>query len=105
MAVTHTLSDEELDAVFDALASEQRRAIVRVLAQHTDVHGKSCCSADELCACKLSEHLGLAPSTMSHHMAILRRAGLVRARKEGTWVYYALDRARLAEVADAIARL
>ena len=44
----------------------------------------------ELCACQLTELLGLAPSTMSKHLSILCKAGLVNQRKDGRWVYYSL---------------
>ncbi len=42
----------------------------------------------ELCACQLVDLLGLAASTVSRHMAVLRQAGLVTARKDGRWVHY-----------------
>lgn len=42
----------------------------------------------ELCLCQISELVGLAASTASKHMSILRGASLVRARKQGRWVYY-----------------
>lgn len=42
----------------------------------------------ELCVCQLVELLGLAPSTVSRHLRVLGRAGLVESRKEGRWVYY-----------------
>ncbi len=45
---------------------------------------------EELCVCQIIELLGLAPSTVSKHMYILRQAGLVQARKEGRWMYYRL---------------
>jgi len=79
------LTEDRLDAALKALASAQRREIVRFLLERTSDEGKTCCATDEVCACKLSEHLGLAPSTVSHHMAALRDAGLVTARKDGTW--------------------
>lgn len=44
----------------------------------------------ELCVCEIIELLGLAPSTVSRHMSILRRAGLVTARKDGRWTFYRL---------------
>jgi DNA-binding transcriptional ArsR family regulator len=44
----------------------------------------------ELCVCRLNELLGLAPSTVSKHMTILERAGLVQCRKDGRWHYYRL---------------
>jgi len=42
----------------------------------------------ELCVCQIIELLGLAPSTVSKHMSVLRQAGLVRGRKKGRWMYY-----------------
>jgi DNA-binding transcriptional ArsR family regulator len=47
-------------------------------------------TAGELCVCQIIEMLGLAPSTVSKHMSILRQAGLVETRKEGRWIYYRL---------------
>lgn len=45
----------------------------------------------ELCVCHLTERLGLAQSTVSKHLQLLRGAGLVADRKEGLWVYYRLE--------------
>ena len=44
----------------------------------------------ELCLCQVIEMLGLAPSTVSKHMAILRQAGLVESRKDGRWTFFQL---------------
>lgn len=41
----------------------------------------------ELCVCQIVELLGLAPSTVSKHVSILRQADLVQSRKDGRWVY------------------
>lgn len=94
-----------LDEVFKALASEHRREILRILGACTPEPGKTCCSADEVCACKISEHLGLSASTVSHHMAVLRKAGLVDGRKDGLWTYYTLKRDVLEEAARALRSL
>jgi DNA-binding transcriptional ArsR family regulator len=49
----------------------------------------------ELCVCEIMEVLGLAQSTASKHLNILRMAGHVESRKGGTWSYYRLsERAR-----------
>ena len=45
-----------------------------------------------LCVCHLTEALALAPSTVSAHLAELRRSGLVKERKQGRFVHYALSR-------------
>ena len=102
MATTATKTP--LDQVFKALASEHRREILRVLSQATPEQGKTCCAVDEVCACKLSEHLGLSPSTISHHMSVLRSAGLVDGRKDGLWTYYSLHRDVLAQAAEELKR-
>jgi len=44
----------------------------------------------ELCVCRIIELLGLAPSTVSKHMSVLKHAGLVDSRKEERWIYYRL---------------
>ncbi len=95
----------DLDAVFKALASEQRREILRILSDATPDAGKTCCAPDEVCGCRLSERLGLVPSTISHHMSILRAAGLVTARRDGQWVYYTLRREVLEAAAEELQRL
>lgn len=103
MTVTkRQLSAEAMDTAFKALASEQRRSILRMLATCPSESRASCSSADEVCACKISDHLGLAPSTISHHMTVLRNAGLVSARKEGTWVHYTLRRDVVRQVASEL---
>lgn len=46
---------------------------------------------NESCVCKLTALLGLASSTMSKHLSILKRAGLVKFRRDGTWLYYRIS--------------
>ncbi len=95
--------DATLDAAFKALASEPRRALLRIVAASTSPDGECC--PEEVCACTLSDALGLAPSTISHHMAALVKAGLVSATKRGLWVYYRLERDALARVARELTAL
>ncbi len=97
------LTDERLDAVLKALASAPRRHLLRIVAQHTASDGR-CCDT-EVCACKLVDALELAPSTISHHMSVLVRAGLVSATKRGLWVYYRLERGQLAALAEEFGSL
>jgi ArsR family transcriptional regulator len=94
------LPDERLDAGLKALASVPRRNLIRIIAANSSADG-ACCDTD-VCACKLSEALELAPSTISHHMAVLVGAGLVSATKRGLWVYYRLERDALAALAAEI---
>ena len=105
MPSTAEATKADLDAVFKALASSHRREILGMLSAADSESAKTCCAADEVCACKISDRLGLSPSTTSHHMSVLRDAGLVTGRKDGTWTYYTLRRDALAAAADVLVHL
>ena len=64
--------------LFKALGDETRLRIVALLA-----HG-------ELCVCHLVAALDLPQPTASRHLAVLRNAGVVDTRRDGSWVYYRL---------------
>jgi len=66
--------------------------ITKALADANRLRALMLLREQELCMCQVIEVFGLAPSTLSKHMTILRQAGLVRARKEGRWMYYSLPR-------------
>lgn len=72
------ISLEDLADVAGALSEPKRLLALGML------------SRGELCLCDLTEGLDLSPSTVSNHMAILKRAGLVEARKEGRWAHFRL---------------
>lgn len=99
------MNPERLDITFKAFASAPRREILRILSVSAPLPGKTCCGENEVCACKISDHLGLAPSTVSHHMSVLEKAGLVAARKDGLWVYYTLCHDVLDEAVAELKRL
>jgi predicted transcriptional regulator len=80
-----TNSSEELVTFFKALADSNRLKIVGLLAERTY-------SVEEL-----AELLGLKPSTVSHHLARLSEAGLVRAHSESYYNVYELDKSVLEE--------
>lgn len=96
------MSDQDVDAVFKALASSHRRDVLSMLGDAEARSDGPCCASIEVCACKVSERLGLSASTTSHHMGVLTAAGLVSARKDGLWTYYALRRDTLDLVAEAL---
>jgi len=64
--------------------------ITKALADENRVRMLMALRGRELCVCQIIELFGLAPSTVSKHMWILRSAGLVEARRDGRWVYYRL---------------
>lgn len=57
----------------------------------------------EACVCELIEPLGLSQPTVSHHLKILHRSGLVEREKRGTWAFYRVVPARLTALRDALA--
>jgi DNA-binding transcriptional ArsR family regulator len=65
-------------------------AISKALADENRVRMLLSLRKQELCLCQIVELAGLAPSTVSKHMSILRQARLVESRKEGRWQYYRL---------------
>ena len=64
--------------------------ITKALSDENRVRALMILTDGELCVCQIIEMLGLAPSTVSKHMSILRLAGLVETRKDGRWIYYRL---------------
>ncbi len=65
--------------IFKALGEINRVKIVDMLA------------TGEKCACIILENFHFTQPTLSHHMKVLMDCGLVKCRKEGTWIYYSLD--------------
>lgn len=68
----------------------QLTAIARALDNESRLRILMSLQAGELCLCQLIELLGLAPSTVSRHVELIRLAGLVERRKDGRWHYYRL---------------
>ena len=64
--------------------------ITKALSDRNRIRALMFLRGGELCVCQIIEMLGLAPSTVSKHMAILHHAGLVDTRKAGRWMYYRL---------------
>lgn len=52
----------------------------------------------ETCACALVKPTGRSQPTVSHHLKVLREAGLITSTKRGTWVWYRVDPHRLEEL-------
>jgi DNA-binding transcriptional ArsR family regulator len=81
----------DLAARFKALADPTRVAIVNRLA-----------ALGETCVCDLTAAFDLSQPTVSHHLKLLREAGLVEATRRGTWAYYRLVPEAIAQMAGAL---
>lgn len=84
---------DEMAPLLTALADPARLRIVSMLAAAPE--GRAC-------GCDLETPLGLSQPTVSHHLKVLREAGLVEGSREGRWIYYRVVPERLAEIRDAI---
>jgi len=99
------MRDADLVTVFKALGDPTRLRILELLK----AKGRSCCdliSRNEpgLCACDIENAVELSQAAVSHHMGLLRRAGLVTAEKRGRWIYYARNEGAIARLTDTIAK-
>jgi len=83
----------DIVVALQAVAEPTRARIVALLS-----HG-------EHCVCDVGEMLGLSPALVSHHLRALRTSGLLRERRSGRWVYYALDLDRLESLRAAVVDL
>jgi ArsR family transcriptional regulator len=80
--------------VLAALGDEARLQIVRLLAR-----------SSALCACEIQEAFDLGQPTISHHLRVLRGAGLVGCERRGIWAYYFLKRDALKGLAQGLLEL
>jgi DNA-binding transcriptional ArsR family regulator len=84
--------DPSLDRALHAIADPTRRRILQVLKKPRGTpKGKLDTRTTGLCAGDIEERVGLSQPTISHHMAILTKAGLVEAVKQGQWRWYRRD--------------
>lgn len=84
---------ESMARAFAALADPVRLRLLSLIATS---------SAGEVCACDLVEPLGKSQPTVSHHLKVLREAGLVESDKRGIWMWYRAVPERVAEVRAAL---
>ncbi|WP_433199126.1 ArsR/SmtB family transcription factor [Nocardia sp. CA-107356] len=76
----------ELAAVFKAISDPVRLRLFSVVASH---------SGGEACVCDISAGFDVSQPTISHHLKVLREAGLLSSERRGSWVYYRVEPAIL----------
>ena len=91
----------ELGGLLKVLAEPVRLRMLRLLSGEESLCCRLVPTGDEnkdqeeqiygLCVQDLVAHLGLPQSTVSHHLNVLKNAGLVRSIKQGVWVFYFRD--------------
>ena len=78
---------ESVAGLLKALADPVRLRLMSLIA-----------GADEACVCELTTTFAVSQPTISHHLRVLREAGLVDSERRGTWVYYRARREALEAV-------
>ena len=76
------LSDDQsadLARVFKALGDPVRLRLLSLIASH---------AGGEACVCDLTDAFDLTGPTISHHLKVLREAGVIDGERRGTWIYY-----------------
>ncbi len=86
---------EEFASWFKTLADPTRIRILNLLAQ----------AGEPVCVCDITDHFPLGQPTISHHLKILRDVRFVLAERRGTFMYYRVNRACLAEFPEAARRI
>lgn len=84
---------DSLAHAFAALADPVRLRMLSLIATSAD---------GEVCACNMVGPLGKSQPTVSHHLKVLREAGLVTADKRGIWMWYRAVPERVAELRAAL---
>src|SRR6185369_10308522 len=90
--VTEALTEDaaaELAKGFKALGDPVRLRLLSLIAAR---------GGGEVCVCDLTEAFDVSGPTISHHLRVLREAGLVDCERRGTWVYYRVIPAALASL-------
>jgi ArsR family transcriptional regulator len=85
----------ELAAVFKALGDPVRLRLLSLIASR---------AGGEVCVCELTPAFELSQPTISHHLKLLRQAGLIDCERRGTWVYYWLLPAATDRLAELLSR-
>lgn len=78
-----------MSVLLKAIADPVRLRLISLIASH---------QGGEACVCELTGAFELTPPTISHHLKILREAGLIGSQRRATWVYYWINPAVLARL-------
>jgi ArsR family transcriptional regulator, arsenate/arsenite/antimonite-responsive transcriptional repressor len=80
---------EELAPLFKAIGDPVRLRLLSLIACH---------EGGEACVCDLTAAFDLTAPTISHHLKVLKQAGLIDSERRGTWVYYWINPGALARL-------
>lgn len=84
---------EVLSRRFKALGDPVRLRLLSLIASH---------QGGEACVCELTEGFAVSGPTISHHLRVLREAGLIEGDRRGTWIYYRVEPDALRALLEAL---
>ena len=84
---------DRLTAIFKALADATRLDVFRLITAQPE----------PICVCDVVDRFAVSQPTISHHLKVLREAGLITVSRRGVWAYYAADPRGLASLRSAVA--
>ena len=84
----------ELSRVFKAMGDPVRLRLLSLIASH---------EGGEACVCDLTDVFDVTGPTISHHLKVLREAGLISGERRGTWVYYRVEPDALRQLSAVLA--
>ena len=85
------------DEIADSKTADKQSRFFKALSDETRLRIVKLLELREMCVCEVMVALGLTQPTASHHLGLLENAGLVKARKEGKWVFYSIADPKLIE--------
>ncbi len=91
-------AEASLDRALHAIADPTRRRILQALREGAKTKDHNGC----LCAGEIEERIHLSQPTISHHMGILTKAGLIEASKQGQWRWYRRNEKAIRSVVKAL---
>ncbi len=85
---------QEIAAIFKVLGEPARLQLISFIASQPN---------QEACGCDLIEPLGLSQPTVSHHLKVLYQAGLLEKERRGNWIYYLVNKEKIARLQGILA--
>jgi ArsR family transcriptional regulator, arsenate/arsenite/antimonite-responsive transcriptional repressor len=89
-----TEQSTELARVFKAIGEPVRLRLLSLIASH---------SGGQACVCDLTGAFELSGPTISHHLKVLREAGVIEGERRGTWIYYRVRPETLRAISSVLA--
>jgi ArsR family transcriptional regulator, arsenate/arsenite/antimonite-responsive transcriptional repressor len=84
---------------------ERIQSLLKLMSEPNRLRIFALLASGERCVCEIEEGMQLPQNLVSHHLGVLRDAGFIRARRDGRWVHYSINKDALGEVYPALCRL